>query len=425
MDKRTYQILELNKLIPYERNNKKHWKNIDEIVKSIQANTYITPIVCDENYTILSGHGRKLALDKMQVKEAEVLIVEGLTEEQKRDYRIRDNKLSGLSERDFWNLNIELEELWIEDLSNLFNKHVVEDDKYDEDIEDENPEAWDIVVQEWDIFQLWEHTLMCWDSMNEHNIQSLLKTQNTKHKTHCISDPPYWISYDNNWWHGIIKNDDKILDYTDLAKKYSNWYFCMRTGYQTVDKRIQLVQQSFQKLTNMIIRHKWGGWMWDCERSLAQDFEILLVNNRNNSLRTIHRWWCVRYLQKEEKKERLKKATKEQMKEILERGIDWISIRRVKKDNNLLYMHPTQKPVAINERVLENFTWVWENILDLFWWSGSNLIACEKLGRICYMMELDPKYVQVIIKKYNDVTKWQKEIKCINRSLDINLITNG
>ena len=113
------------------------------------------------------------------------------------------------------------------------------------------------------------------------------------------------------------------------------------------------------------------------------------------------------------------------MKENLEKEIDWISIWKVKKDNTVWYLHPTQKPVAINERVLENFTWVWENILDLFWWSWSNLIACEKLGRICYMMELDPKYVQVIIKKYNDVTKSKKEIKCINRSLDINLITNG
>ena len=77
MYKRTYQILELNKLIPYEKNNKIHKdKNISEIVKSIQANTYVNPIIVDENYIILAGHGRKLALDKMQVKEAEVLIVE-------------------------------------------------------------------------------------------------------------------------------------------------------------------------------------------------------------------------------------------------------------------------------------------------------------------------------------------------------------
>jgi len=87
-------------------------------------------------------------------------------------------------------------------------------------------------------------------------------------------------------------------------------------------------------------------------------------------------------------------------------------------------MHPTQKPVEIDERVLENFTQIWDNVLDLFWWSWSNLLACEKLNRKCYMMELDPKYVTVIIKRFYEVTGWKKQIKCINRDLDITLITN-
>ncbi len=74
-------------------------------------------------------------------------------------------------------------------------------------------------------------------------------------------------------------------------------------------------------------------------------------------------------------------------------------------------MHPTQKPVEINERVLVNFTGKWEYVLDLFWWSWSNMIACEKLWRQCRMMELDPKYCQVILdrmKQYDPSIEIQK-----------------
>lgn len=127
---------------------------------------------------------------------------------------------------------------------------------------------------------------------------------------------------------------------------------------------------------------------------------------------------------KDEKAEFVQKWKKEDMQNVLKKEIDGVCLRKVKKDNNMWYMHPTQKPVEINERVLENFTSIWDNILDLFWWSWSNLLACEKQNRKCYMMELDTKYVQVIIKRFYDVTQGKKEIKCINRDLDITLITN-
>lgn len=88
------------------------------------------------------------------------------------------------------------------------------------------------------------------------------------------------------------------------------------------------------------------------------------------------------------------------------------------------YVHPTQKPVELIEYALNNSSKIWENVVDLFWWSGSTLIACEKRKRTCYTMELDPVFVQTIIKRYHEVTNWKKKILSLTRDLDINNILN-
>jgi DNA modification methylase len=83
------------------------------------------------------------------------------------------------------------------------------------------------------------------------------------------------------------------------------------------------------------------------------------------------------------------------------------------------YDHPTQKPVALIELALLNSSKVHEIVVDFFGWSGSTLNACEKTNRICYTMELEPHFVQVIIKRYHTYTKGQRDISCLNRDLDL------
>jgi len=250
-------------------------------------------------------------------------------------------------------------------------------DEEKELIEDNVPEVQEIIyVQEWDKFQLWNHTVMCGNSMDESDIQKLLEWKNNDIKTHCISDPPYWISYTTEK-HWMIKNDDVILDYTWLGKKYSNWFFCMWTWYQVLDKWMVLVKNSFEKITNLLIWSKGGGGMWDYARTLIQDYEVLIVSNRWNELQW-YRWSSTWMWNQEEKDDFLKKATKDQMKEILLNLSKWTAVWKIQKDDTMTYLHPNQKPVEINQRVLENFTARWDNVLDLFWGSGSNLVACEK-----------------------------------------------
>lgn len=393
------------------------FKKLVESVKSFPEMLELRPIVVNKDMIILWGNMRYKACKEAGLKEIPVIVADNLTEEQESEFLIKDNVSGGE-----WDWNI---------LANEWDKEKLEEwgldvpewyttpDEEKELIEDDVPEIEEeIIVKEWDVFQLGKHTLMCGDSMNEDNIKTLL--WNSEWQIHCISDPPYWIAY-NPDKHGMIKNDDTILDYTGLAKKYTNGFFCMWTGYQVLDIWMKLVKTTFEKVTNLIIWHKWGGWMWDCARTLAQDYEILIVNNRGSEIQW-GRWWATWYWNREEKQEYLKRASKEAMKEILQSQIDWQTVWKVKKDDTQSYMHPTQKPVEINQRVLENFTERWDTILDLFWWSGSNLIACEKTGRVCRMMELDTKYAQTILKRYIQYTGNTNGVKCINRAFDVESI---
>jgi len=129
-----YVTMKVSNLIPYE-NNKKHWLNVDQIVKSIQANSYVSPIVIWKWNVIIAGHGRKLALDKLWVEECDVIKVEWLTEEQERDLRLRDNKLWELSVRDFDAIKLELEELNSEELDELFPTITAEPIDYEWELE--------------------------------------------------------------------------------------------------------------------------------------------------------------------------------------------------------------------------------------------------------------------------------------------------
>jgi ParB-like chromosome segregation protein Spo0J len=119
--KKELKNLEINKIIAYEKNNKIHKDNVQKIIQSIQANTYIAPIIVDENNVILAGHWRLQALQQLWEKQIEVLQIKWLSETQKKRYRLEDNKMSELSQRDIENIQLELDELGIPELTELFD----------------------------------------------------------------------------------------------------------------------------------------------------------------------------------------------------------------------------------------------------------------------------------------------------------------
>lgn len=414
------KITEINieEIKEYANNAKEHPKEqIQQIADSIEEFGFNDPIAIDENNVIIEGHGRLLAAKLLKLEKVPAIQLKHLSEAKKRAYILAHNKLTmntgfnqetliaeltALFESGFDLFLTGFDESEIEEFGIGFEFKEIDYDKADEvpDVEEE-----EIVIQEGDLIELGEHRLLCGDATSKDDIEKLLEpVLKTKITKHFISDPPYGISYDPKLEkYGMIKNDDKFLPFIPLAKKYTNGFFMIWTSYQVVDEWIKLVKKSFDKITNMIIWHKGGGGMGDCAKTLATDFEIALVNNRGNHIQA-QRGSTVWQYQGQLKKEFLGKQKKSYLQDLLEHIVDGETLWKVKKDNTAQYLHPTQKPVEINEKALLNFTKKHDIVVDFFLGSGSNLIACENLERQCFGMELDTKYAQTIIERYTEYT---------------------
>jgi len=402
----------IDSLIPYANNARKHDENqIKQIASSIKEFGFNNPVLIDKDNGIIAGHGRVLAAQRLGWTEVPTIALEHLTETQKKAFILADNRIAMNSTWDNELLAIELEALNGEmDLTDLgfepgeINK-LLNGDVIDglTDVDDTPATPAEPKAMYGDIYQLGEHRLMCGDSTKEEDVQKLLYPYSDE-TMHCISDPPYGIAYDPKAdKYGMIKNDDVFLDYIGLAKKYTNGFFYMWTGYQVVDEWMKRIKQEFTKVTNIIIWHKGGGGMGDCMRTLSSDFEIGLVVHRDNLIQS-GRIGSVWNFQEEEKAEWIAKASKDELKQLVNRMTEGPVVWKVGKDNTAFYMHPTQKPVEVNQKALKHFTKLGDVVVDLFLGSGSNLIACETLQRKCAGMELDPKYVDVIIQRWEEFT---------------------
>jgi DNA modification methylase len=406
--------LPIDELVPYARNSRTHDEaQVAQIAASIQEFGFTNPILIDAEGVIIAGHGRVLAAKKLELSEVPCIRLDYLTETQRRAYVIADNKLAMNAG---WNnemLSLEIKELLADtfDLSLLgFSKSELESFKEvtpgltdEDDVPEVKAKA---VTAYGDTWVLGSHRVMCGDSTVESDVKKIVEHFQDVTR-HCISDPPYGIAYEpGSSKYGMIKNDDVFLDYIGLAKKYTDGFFFMWTSYQVVDEWITRVKQEFEKITNMIVWHKGGGGLGDCLKTLATDFEIALVVNRGNHIQS-GRSGAVWDHQKEKRREFLKSCKKDDLVKVLDNIIEGETLWQIKKDGTNTYLHPTQKPVELNRRALESFTRKGDAVIDLFLGSGSNLIACEALGRKMGGMELDPRYVDVIVRRWQEFTGQQ------------------
>jgi len=337
------------------------------------------PFIITEDGTVLGGNMRLLATKeliaegKLDITEVPVVVVDAPTEERKIEFALADNDRVGYYEDqalaelvagidiDLGDYKVDLgQPISLAKLLEQFGPDIVEDEVPEVSGEPESRLG--------EVYQLGRHRLVCGDATNLAHMRLLM---DDKKADMVFTDPPYGVEFQSNMRaksekFGVLDNDDVILsDWIVPAKMYSDGWFMFCTTWKVIREWIDVGEQ-IGDLTNMIIWDKGGGGIGDLKHSLLTDYEIILAYNRGNELT----------------------------------GKRLGSVWSFNKDNPNSYQHPTQKPVALPAQAIKTTTNKDDIVLDLFGGSGSTLIACEQTNRICYMMELDPKYCDVIRKRY-------------------------
>lgn len=376
-----YKEFKVEDLIPYANNSRTHSEDqINQVASSIKEFNFTNPVLVDEQGGIIVGHGRVMDAKKLGMESVPCIVMSGLTKAQKKAYVIADNQLALNSGWDLDALKLEIESLnemeFDIDLLGFDDEFLdglmpMEETEglTDEDEVPEPPETPVSVLG--DIWQLGDHRLMCGDSTSIDAVMSLLdgKQANMVH-----TDPPYGVSYQSNMRtesdkFDVLKNDDVFLDIAPVVEACSNGWVFVWTSWKVLTKWIDLFN-GFGYPTNQVIWFKGGGGIGDLKKTFSSDYETALVWHRGAELT----------------------------------GKRIGSVWKVEKDSASSYVHPTQKPVALPEEAIDKTTRKGDTVLDLFGGSGSTLIACEKINRCARLMELDEKYVDVIINRWQEFT---------------------
>ena len=365
------EYLPVSALKPYERNARKHRDmDVDAIVKSIEEFGFDDPIgIWSEENLIVEGHGRALAAKKLGMKTVPCIRLDHLTDEQRRAYALAHNKTAENSEWDFDILPEELDSIVDIDMSQFGFDINLEEEK--EIVEDEVPE----VPEEprtklGDLYQLGQHRLICADSTDPAVIDRLMDGVKADM---VFCDAPYGYKYESNYQdkYEMLQNDDKILDFIPaiwgaMKDNCPVYEFC---GWQSLKQWLEYFENTSLDLKNVIIWKKNNWSMGDLKGAYAGQYEVILYLNKGrvelNGARDTDIW---------------------------------------EFDREPPKMHPTMKPIELIAYALNKSSKKDDVVLDCFGGSGSTLIACEQLNRKCYMAELDPKYCDVIVDRWEKFT---------------------
>jgi len=372
--KQQIEYVKTSKLVPYARNSRTHSdEQVAQICASIKEFGFTNPVLIDGEGVIIAGHGRTMAAQRLDMKEVPCLRLGHLTDAQKKAYVIADNKLALNAGWDDEMLAIELKELNAEDFDLSLTgfdddelaallAEAVEEGLTDEDIVPEAPET--PVTVEGDVWVLGNHRLMCGDSTS---IDAVEKLMDGAAVDIIFTDPPYNVAFNGrSGKHDVIINDN--LSESDFA--------------DFIDGTIATI-----KAINPKAYYIWCNWDFYGILQGKLDYKSCIVWAKNVfgmgvGYRHQHEF-CL---------------FNGKIDEVIKNESDLWSI---KKDSK--YVHPTQKPVELSVRAFGNHV-RYLNVLDMFGGSGSTLIGAEQTGRNCYVMELDPKYCDVIIQRWQDFT---------------------
>lgn len=390
-------------LIPYAANSRTHSDaQVAQIAASIKEFGWTNPILIDGDNTIIAGHGRLMAARKLGMEEVPAIILDHLSKAQQRALVIADNQLALNAGWDIDMLKAEIEDLNLEgfDLGLMgfddkFLDGLLEPEPseglIDEDAVPEVPETPKTVLG--DIWVLGNHRLMCGDSTSVTAFDQLMDGSKADM---IFTDPPYGMSYGG----GRARGDDtKFKGRSGGIKAHG---MIMNDDLQG-DDLIALVRDAIATSTASM---KEGGALYACFtwRTYAE-FEAGL-ESCGHQVKACIVW--------DKKSIGLGNSHyRPQHEFIFYCGGQWYGDKSqadvwyMSRGATGEYVHPTQKPVELVERALNNSSKSGDVVIDCFGGSGSTLIACEKTNRHARLMELDPKYCDVIIKRWQDFTGQQ------------------
>ena len=368
----------LGSIRPYEKNAKAHpKKQVEQIAASIKEFGFNQPIVVDKNGVIIVGHGRYEAAKALKLATVPVLEVD-LTDEQANAYRLADNKLNESE----WDMTLVVEEL------KGLSEPMLELTGFDKDLvleADENDDVVPYVPEEpvsklGDLYQLGEHRVLCGDSTKLEDVERLM---DGKKADLVVTDPPY-----NTGMEGKPEDEKARLSHM-FNDKIENWeqflqdVFASFVAYTKGDcafyvfidwRRVGDIRGEMEKhmdVKNVIV---WDKKVHGLGSDYKSTYELCIVGKKGKP-------------------------------DIQNRyGLDYQDIWRLQREMGRNKDHATAKPIELCEKPITHASKADDIVLDLFLGSGSTLIAAQKTGRICYGMELDPKYVDVIVKRWEDYT---------------------
>lgn len=393
------QTVAVDKLIPYINNAKKHSDDqVTRLASSIREFGFVNPILIDKEFNVIAGHGRLMAAKRLNMSEVPCLFIEGLSEAQRKAYILADNRLGELAEWDDELITSELEALLDLDFDiDLTGFELPEDDEEPENIqEDEIPEPpAEPTSHLGDLWLLGEHRLICGDSTDIAVIDRLM--DGTKADM-VFTDPPYGVAYTGGMKieNGKIESNKKKQIKND-ALDYQNLYQFLYDVYSNIKAHtkeksalyvfyahsrsrefLNAFYDAGLKQRSIIIWHKTSGGFGDFMAQYMNAYEPCIYGSNGETVN----WYG---------------ATNEKTV--------WDIDKEKKCD-----LHPTMKPLELVGRAIKNSSKKSDIVLDTFGGSGSTLIACEQLGRSCYMCELDPHYVDVIIQRWENLTGEKAEL---------------
>ena len=359
----------IDEVIPYEKNPRKNDEAVKYVAESIKEFGFKVPIIIDSNNIIIAGHTRLKASKKLGYKEVPCIIADDLTPEQIKAFRLADNKVGEMAEWDLDLLNEELEDIIdinMEDFGFDLNLDFEDKEVEEDDFEVEVPE--EPVAKLGDIWQLGNHRLMCGDSTDKEAVEKLM---DGKKADMVFTDPPYGVDYDgihNDSREGLESLLDKVFSlYKEFSIEGASVY-CFHS-----DKCADIFNNIFRKhchFSSMIIWKKQSLVL--SQTDYQSIHEPCMYGWFDNG---VHKFYG----------DRKQTSVWEYERKSIEG-------------------HTTPKPIGFISKALQNSSLNNNLIIDLFGGSGSTLIACEQLNRKCYMMELDPKYCDVIIKRWETLT---------------------